>query len=149
MSYMFGNGFRVRSFYHATNVVRDMSAVAEFHRRVFGTETVTIPYMLNRWASFTWLGDVPVETTSPNISYATPKRMFLQLAGNHWAPAVFWVEDIADCLHRFAGAGYRFANLMNGRPVEGVPDDTPGPRSTPLCEPVPDRHRVGTVRNGP
>ncbi len=125
MSYLFGNGFRVKSFYHATNVVKDMSPVAEFHKRVFGTETITIPYGMNRWASFTWLGDVPVETTSPNVSYATPKRMFLQLAGNHWAPSVFWVDDLADGLHRFASAGYRFTNLLNGRPVEGVPNETP------------------------
>ncbi|GII63874.1 hypothetical protein Skr01_39590 [Sphaerisporangium krabiense] len=126
MSFLFGSGFRVRSFFHATSVVRDMRPIAEFHRRVFGVETTTIPYAMNRYAHFAFIGDVPIEATSPNLAFATAKRTFLQLAGNHWSPAVFWTDDLQDGLHGFdVRHGYRFTHLFDGRPVEGVPDNRP------------------------
>ncbi|MEV7005153.1 VOC family protein [Streptosporangium sp. NPDC051022] len=126
MSFHFGNGFRVRSLFHTTSVVRDMKPVADFHRRVFGTETITIPYAMNRYAHFTFIGDVPVEATSPNVAFATAKRTFLQLAGNHWSPAVFWVDDLPDAIHACdVRHGYRFTHLFDGRPVEGSPADRP------------------------
>ncbi|MDF5752856.1 VOC family protein [Spongiactinospora sp. TRM90649] len=126
MDFMFGKGFQVRSFFHATSVVYDMGLIADLHKRVFGVETTTIPYMSARFAHFTFIGDVPIEATSPNLAYATPKRMFLQLAGNHWSPAVFWIDDALDFTH-LTGLrhGYRYTHLMDGKPVEGVPENRP------------------------
>lgn len=127
MEYRFGNGFAVRSFYHTTTVVKNMSETKELFQRLFGAPSMTIPYAMNRYAQFTFLGDVPLESTSPNTEYATAKRMFLQLAGDHWTAPVFWTRDLDDGVHRFAlDHGIKVTDLWTGMPVNGVSEGPMG-----------------------
>ncbi len=124
--FRFGDGFQVRSFFHATSVVADMTVVADLHRRLFGVESTTLGYVMHRWATMAIIGDVSVEATCPNLDYASPKRMFLQLAGNHWSPAVFWVDDVVDGMyHGRTAHGYGYTHQWGGGPVEGIPEGRP------------------------
>jgi hypothetical protein len=119
------NGFQVAGFFHTTSVVDDLGAMADFHRNLFGVESVTLPYDTDncRYASFAFVGDLCLDTICPEQDYDSSLREFRFRVGEHWSWPSVYIEDMQDCiyqLHDRHGLRLRSFNAPKG-PVVGLP----------------------------
>jgi catechol 2,3-dioxygenase-like lactoylglutathione lyase family enzyme len=117
-------GLKITKYFHPTFMVHDLADATAFYQRVFGATSLTIPYsdQGHAYRTLTVIADTCIENISPEQTFLSQFRMYLDIVGNHWFFPCFYVADMQDAVYQLHHRHrIRLTASGSGFPVVGLP----------------------------